>query len=146
MFTAHRLPKTGIMDFYYEEVYEEIVLWIKLNIKLSVCFLLILNGTSVFSAGYTVWAKPTTIEYVANGILVAGSFGDINGCGQANYIFIKPAPSNPETFKIMTSIIITAITAQRDVRFYTNKCTSVSFHWNGNVINEAYTGGGFFMR
>ena len=111
--------------------------------KLIVLFTFILSGT-VSAAGYTAWAKPQMLEYVNGGILVNGAFGDVNNCGQADYIFIAPS-ADPVDFSTMTSIILTAFAAQKEVRFYTSSCAAVTFHYTGTPINAAHNHG-FYIR
>lgn len=105
-------------------------------------------STNSFAAGYTEWAVPAQIEYVSHGILIRGTYGDPHSCGESDWVFIKPTPSNPEIFKTMTSIALTAITASRELRFFTNECVAIPMHFGpgNNVINAAADGGGFYMR
>ena len=112
--------------------------------KSIVGILLLMLSSELFAAGYTGWAVPTQLEYVNGGILVTGEFGDVNGCGQQNYIFIAPS-SEPKDFTTMTSIILAAFVAQKEVRFYANGCTAVTFHFSGTPINSAHTSG-FYIR
>lgn len=97
-------------------------------------------------AAYTSYAIPTQIEYVSNGILVSGNFGDPNGCGKSNYVFIPIDPANEVAYQSILSMVLTGFTAQREMKFHTNSCTSVSFHWNGQVINETSSGNAVFIR
>lgn len=107
--------------------------------------LLIVMSSNSFAAGYTGWVVPTQLEYTNGGILVYGGFSDVNSCGQAGYIFIRPTPTDPDLYKTMTSMILTAFTAGKEVRFYTQECVQVSMHWSGNVINAAHYSG-LYMR
>ncbi|TQV70724.1 hypothetical protein FKG94_20560 [Exilibacterium tricleocarpae] len=97
------------------------------------------------AAGYTPWAVPTQIEYVHGGILVSGSFGDINGCGESDLIYISPSPNDPEVFRTMTSLILVAFTSKKEVRFFTRECIGVNMHWSGTPINAAHNSG-FYIR
>lgn len=112
--------------------------------RIVIGILLSLLASGTFADGYTSWAKPTQLEYVNGGILVTGEFGDVNECGQQNYIFIVPS-SDPKDFSTMTSIILTAFTAQKEVRFYTKDCAAVTLHFSGAPINSAHTSG-FHIR
>ncbi len=112
--------------------------------KNLVCLFAFIISGGASAAGYTAWAKPEMLEYVNGGILVNGAFGDVNNCGLADYIFIAPS-TDSTTFSTMTSIILTAFTAQKEVRFYTSSCAAVTFHYTGTPINAAYTDG-FYIR
>ena len=56
--------------------------------------LLILASFNVFSAGYSNWAVPTTIELVSGGVLIHGEFGDPNACTKSNFMVIKRGRTN----------------------------------------------------
>lgn len=113
--------------------------------KKFIGLVLLFVSSSCFASGYTIWTKPTMLEYVNQGILVSGNFADVNQCGKSGYIFIRPTPNNPEIFRTMASMILTAFTAQKEVRFYVYECATVSSHWSGNVINAADYGV-FYIR
>jgi hypothetical protein len=99
--------------------------------KLLFVFCASLLANTAGAAGYTTWAVPTTIENVNGGTLIAGSFGDPAGCGEANYIFIRQSASN---YKEVVAMAYMALAAGRQLMFYAASCTSVSFHW-GSVNN-----------
>ncbi len=44
--------------------------------------LLTAASVDAIAAGYTGWAVPTRIALVNNGVLIAGSYRDVNRCGQ----------------------------------------------------------------
>ncbi|MEM7363452.1 MAG: hypothetical protein AAF525_05475 [Pseudomonadota bacterium] len=90
--------------------------------------------------GYTAWATISKIEYVNGGLLVFGAFGNINGCQQANMIFIPQVVTDPESFRVKSSMMFVAMSAGHEVRFYTKLCTSVGFHYSGDdAANIAHT-------
>jgi hypothetical protein len=99
-----------------------------------------------YAGGYTAWAVPSQLEYVNGGILVSGNFGDINSCGQSGHIFVMPSENDQNWFQSSLSILLTAFAAQKEIKFYTQDCTSVSFHW-GPVENiNAALMNGFYIR
>ena len=101
------------------------------------------NFKSAEAGGGTTWCVPTEIEKVANGILVKGDFSDVNSCGQAGYIFYPDSHLRPDAF---LSIMLTALTAKKEVKLYTDSCVAVSFHWAGNVINRVLDNGAYLIR
>ena len=94
---------------------------------------LILVMSKAYSGDYTNWAVPTHIELVSGGVLIYGPFGDPNGCGQSDKVFISEADSK---FDSALSIALAAHLGGKELRLYSNSCTSVPFHWSGNVINK----------
>ena len=99
-----------------------------------------------YAGGYTAWAVPSQLEYVNGGVLVSGSFGDINNCGQADYVFIAPSENDQNWFQSSLSMLLTAFAAKKEIKFHTQDCTSVSFHW-GTIENiNAANSSGFYIR
>lgn len=95
--------------------------------------LLLFVHMDAMAEGYSAWAVPTTVEIVSGGVLIHGAFGDPNGCGEPGYIFISQ--QNP-AYDAALSMALSALHGNREMRFYSSKCTQVSFHWSGQVINE----------
>lgn len=90
-----------------------------------------------YAGGYTA---------VNGGVLVSGSFGDINNCGQADYVFIAPSENDQNWFQSSLSMLLTAFATKKEIKFHTQDCTSVSFHW-GTIENiNAANSSGFYIR
>lgn len=53
----------------------------------------------------------------------------MNSCGQTGYVFY---PSTHDDYELVASMVLVALTSQREMRFYINDCVPVSFHWSGN--------------
>jgi hypothetical protein len=99
---------------------------------------------SLANAGnYSSWAIPTQVELVGNGVLIHGLFGDPNECGKPNYIFVNQ--DNP-AYDSALSIALAALMGQKELRIYASSCTTVSFHWSGEVINENRHGQSFYIK
>ena len=98
------------------------------------------------AAGYTGWAVPSELEYVNGGILVRGAFGDPNGCGTLDYIFVPNDAADSKDFQPVMSMILTALTTKRQMRFFSNSCAEVPFHWNGPVISQTRPGQAVYIR
>ena len=98
-----------------------------------------------YSAGYTPWAEVTEIERVGDGIVIRGSFGDVNNCGTADIVYY---PKTHEDYELVLSMALTALTADREMRFYIDTCVSISFHWGSNnpVINQSRNGQAIYIR
>lgn len=103
-----------------------------------ICSLLPLSG---LAAGYSGWAVPSQVEWVSGGILITGNFTDVNGCGQANKIFLDQAGGDIESFKMRVAMVLAGFAAQKEMQFYSVGCTTVPFHYSGNVINAANING-----
>ena len=86
------------------------------------------------AAGYNSWAVPTLVEQVSGGLLIQGAFGDPHNFGKPDYVFISA--TNNSRFKEIVGMAYMALATGRELRFYSNTCTQVGFHWSGNVINE----------
>ncbi|WP_459924008.1 hypothetical protein [Desulfatiferula olefinivorans] len=110
-------------------------------------FVVLIMSSNAFAGDFTPWAMPTHIEYVNKGILVFGAFGNVNECKDANGIprpdrvFVKPTPDDPEVFKTMSAMIISAFSSNRPIQFYSKECGEVSFHYSGSAVNIAHTNG-----
>jgi hypothetical protein len=95
------------------------------------------GSMSAHAGGYTSWAVPSSIELVNGGALVSGNFGDPNSCGRANYVFVNQTSSN---YKEVVAMAYMAFAAGKEMMFYSQSCTAVGFHWDGNVINLNHDG------
>ena len=123
--------------------------------KLRTVVLLVAVLASPFGhcAGYSNWAVPTTIETIYGGtsaatlgpgVVISGAFGDPNSCGVANSVFV--AQSNT-SYKEIVAMSLAAISAGREMAFYSNACVQVPFRWGYvNVINLSLEGGGPQIR
>ena len=108
-----------------------------------VIFMAFALSLSMVSA-YTPWAIVTQIERVGYGILIKGEFGDVNSCGEANYVYY---PNTHHDYELIASMALTALTAVREMRFHVDSCAAVSFHWgSAPVINQATNGQAIFIR
>ena len=96
-----------------------------------------------FAGGYTNWATPTSVQLVDGGLLIAGAFGDPNACGKSDYVFV---PGTNNDYKESVSLAFSALTAGRQMRIYITACTTVSFHWSGNVVDESLDGPDIDMK
>ncbi|MEM7278908.1 MAG: hypothetical protein AAF385_12355 [Pseudomonadota bacterium] len=112
---------------------------------LVIAFLLTFSQISI-AAGYSPWTIPTRIEWVSGGVLISGAFGDINSCGQTDVLFLNQAGGDIESYKIRVSMLIAGFTAQKEMRFYSIVCTSVPFHYSGNVVNAVHINGLFIRQ
>lgn len=93
------------------------------------------------AADYTSWAVPTTVEVVSGGIVIIGDFGNANGCSQTNMIIY---PNTQVDYDVVVSMALTALTSEREMRFYADDCVPFAFH--GGTINRARNGQGIFIR
>lgn len=101
-------------------------------------FLSTFLGLNAFAGGYSQWAVPTELEYVNDGILITGDFGNPNNCAVADKIFIaRGNVGNDTTFNSLMSIVLTGFTAKKEVRFRSDNCFNVTFH--GHVVSESRT-------
>jgi hypothetical protein len=96
--------------------------------------------TIVSAAGYTPYVVPTEVELVNGGILIYGAFGDVNSCSVAGRVFVPSSISEDVRSKIL-SLVTTAIVAGRQMRFYSDGCAAVTFHYEGTPINRVYPDG-----
>lgn len=66
------------------------------------------------AGAYSPWAIPTQIEYVNDGILVSGRFGNPNNCSDSDKIFIsKNNIGDEKIFKSLLSILLSALTEKK---------------------------------
>ena len=96
-----------------------------------------LSIVSHAQAGYSNWAIPEQIEYVNDGILVTGNFGNPSNCSDSNYLFISRTATGEEPFKVMTSMVLAALTSKREIKMHTTRCFSVSYH--AKEVSESTT-------
>ena len=115
----------------------------------AVLYVLVMSPYA-YCAGYTNWATPTNMELVYGGsppgfgLLISGAFGDLNACGVANYIYV---PQSNGAYKDIVAMVLAAMTAGREMQFYTNSCVPIPFHWaSGSVINVSMDGDGPSFR
>ncbi len=101
------------------------------------------TATSVdaIAAGYTGWAVPTRIALVNNGVLIAGSYRDVNRCGHANLVFYHNTDAR---YQETLSMAYAALAAGKELSFYVDSCVWVSFY-NKNV-NRLRGQGPVFIR
>ncbi len=81
------------------------------------------------AAGFTRWAVPTAIQLVNNGVLIAGSYQDVNRCGDADFIFYHNTDAR---YQETLSMAYAALAAGKELSFYVDSCVWVSFY-NKNV-------------
>ncbi len=81
------------------------------------------------AAGYTGWAVPTRIALVNNGVLIAGSYRDVNRCGNADLVFYHTGDAR---YQETLSMAYAALAAGKELSFYVDSCVWVSFY-NKNV-------------
>ena len=93
------------------------------------------------AAGYTGWAVPTRIALVNNGVLIAGSYRDVNRCGHADLVFYHTGDAR---YQETLSMAYAALAAGKELSFYVDSCVWVSFH-NKNV-NRLRGHGPVFIR
>ncbi len=108
---------------------------------------LLLASVSANAAGYTDWAIPTQLEYVNGGVLVTGNFGLANSsCTKTNYIFVPDDTSDGKAFKAILSMILTAFASQKEMKFNSNSCKRVTFHWTDDTASQTHTWHAVFVR
>jgi hypothetical protein len=92
----------------------------------------------VNAGAYSSWATPTQLEYVNDGILVSGAFGNPNSCSVSDKIFISRVNVGSDaSFQSMLSILLTAFTAQKEIRLRSDYCFNITFH--GKEVSESRT-------
>ena len=111
--------------------------------KLVIFVLLIVISVTANAGNYSSWAVPTYVEIVSGGVLIHGTFGDPNNCGQSNYIYVSESDSRYDS---VLSMSLAALMGKREMRFYSSTCTSVTFHWSGAVINQNTSGQAVYVR
>ena len=102
-----------------------------------------LMSISAYAGDYSDWAVPTNVELVSGGVLIYGAFGDPNKCGKPNYIYVSESDSRYDS---VLSMALAALMGNREMQFYSNNCTSVHFHWSGDVINENRSGQAVYIK
>ena len=103
--------------------------------------LLTATSNAAIAAGFTSWAVPTRIELVNNGVLIAGSYRDVNRCGNADLVFYHTGDAR---YQETLSMAYAALAAGKELSFYVDSCVWVSFH-NKNV-NRLRGHGPVFIR
>jgi len=98
-------------------------------------------SVDAIAAGFTSWAVPTAIELVNNGVLIAGSYRDVNRCGHADLVFYHNTDAR---YQETLSMAYAALAAGKELSFYVDRCVWVSFH-NKNV-NRLRSHGPVFIR
>ncbi len=98
-------------------------------------------SVDAIAAGYTRFAVPTQIELVNNGVLIAGSYLDVNRCGHADLVFYHTRDAR---YQETLSMAYAALAAGKELAFYVDSCIWVSFH-NKNV-NRLRGAGPVFIR
>lgn len=101
----------------------------------------LLSTSNVQVSAYTPWAVPTMFEVVSGGIAIYGAYGNENGCSSSDTILY---PNTYVDYDVVVSMVITAITSEREMRFYSNDCATFAFH--GGTINRARNGQAIYMR
>ncbi len=96
-----------------------------------------------YAGDYSSWAVPTSIELVSGGVLIKGDFGDPNECGKTDYIYVN---QETKSYESVLSMALSALMGKREMKFYSNTCSPVNFHWTGNVVNENKYGQAVFIR
>ncbi len=99
------------------------------------------TSVDAIAAGFTRWAVPTQIELVNNGVLIAGSYLDVNRCGHADLVFYHTRDAR---YQETLSMAYAALAAGKELAFYVDSCVWVSFH-NKNV-NRLRSHGPVFIR
>ena len=103
--------------------------------------LLTAASVDAIAAGYTGWAVPTRIALVNNGVLIAGSYRDVNRCGNADLVFHHTGDAR---YQETLSMAYAALAAGKELSFYVDSCVWVSFY-NKNV-NRLRGHGPVFIR
>ena len=86
--------------------------------------LLTAASVDAIAAGYTGWAVPTRIALVNNGVLIAGSYRDVNRCGNADLVFYHTGDAR---YQETLSMAYAALAAGKELSFYVDTCVWVSF-------------------
>ena len=81
-------------------------------------------SNAAIAAGFTSWAVPTAIELVNNGVLIAGSYRDVNRCGHADLVFYHNSDAR---YQETLSMAYAALAAGKELSFYVDRCIWVSF-------------------
>jgi len=110
--------------------------------KVIITILIVITSSNIFAAGYSNPAVPEFVELVSGGVLVKGDFGDPNNCGRSNEFFYLGTEPN---FDAVLSILLTALTTKKEIRFYSNTCHQVSFHHATANLNRHRYGQALFI-
>lgn len=102
---------------------------------------LLLFSSVASAGGYTVYAQPTEIEVVNNGLLIYGSFGNVMSCGYPNAVFY---PATHQNYNVVSAMAMTAIVSGKTMKFYVDQCVSLSFH--GINVNQAFNGSAIYFK
>lgn len=106
-----------------------------LNLALGLALL----GSSPVWAGYTTWAVPTQVEFVNNGLLITGTFGNQSGCDKNNLLFVPFDAADEPTRQTILSMVLTAFSSEKELRFFSNSCTAVPSHWaEPTAVNKTH--------
>jgi hypothetical protein len=111
--------------------------------KMIIIIFFVFMSMPASAGSYSNWAIPTHVELVGGGVLIHGAFGDPNGCGKPNYIFVSGTDIRYDS---VLSMSLSALMGKKEMRFYSSQCTSVGFHWTGNVINHNLNGQAVYVR
>jgi hypothetical protein len=106
----------------------------------------LLSQANVLAApGYTPWAVPTQVQMTSGGILVSGAFGNLETCTYADHVFYH---SSYAQYNVVVSMVMAAIAAKQEIRFYVSGCMPVGFIWGGNTsaVNGSADGNGVAVR
>ncbi len=76
------------------------------------------------AAGFTRWAVPTAIQLVNNGVLISGTYQDVNRCGDADFVFYHNSNAR---YQETLSMAYAALAAGKELSFYVDSCVWVSF-------------------
>lgn len=76
---------------------------------------------------------PTKVGLAHDGILVFGNFGDPKSCGKSNVAFLPGNASEDIKDRVM-SMIMTAISAQKVISFWSSGCVAVPWYY-GSTAN-----------
>ncbi len=87
------------------------------------------TSVDALAVGFTRWAVPTAIELVNNGVLIAGTYQDVNRCGDGNLVFYH---TRDVRYQETLSMAYAALAAGKELSFYVDSCVWISFH-NKNV-------------
>jgi hypothetical protein len=104
------------------------------------------SQSKVFAApGYTPWAVPTSVQMTSGGILVSGAFGNLETCTYADHVFYH---SSYAQYNVVVSMVMSALAAKQEIRFYVSGCMPVGFIWGGNTsaVNGSADGNGVAVR
>lgn len=98
-------------------------IFITLIVMTGIAFAAI-GATSAFATDTTGWTTISVLHPAGSGlhIRVANNKNDPCECGGGNGGFML-LPSNAEQYNLISSVLITAFAAHKEVLIYTNDCT-----------------------